>query len=166
MDYLSSVYVISGWTVGKYCIEKHRCGAHICQLTHFVICFRSVSSLKAKKSHHGMSQCSTVHTGVANWSTSCNKINKNSQRGVSLIWPSSDLSRRTEGVATFLRRGLTGFLYRRRRGHQSCLARKEPIPQRTAPAASSLHPTSATILLAIKVMGEALKSVLLKAHQR
>lgn len=64
------------------------------------------------------------------------------------------------------RGGLTGFLCRRRRGHQSCLARKEPIPQRTAPAAPSLRPTSAAILLAIKVLGEALKWVLLKAQQR
>lgn len=30
-------------------------------------------------------------------------------------------------------------------GHQSCQVRKEPIAQRTAPAASSLHPASATI---------------------
>lgn len=25
MDYFSSVNVISGWTVGKYCMWKHRC---------------------------------------------------------------------------------------------------------------------------------------------
>lgn len=43
-------------------------------------------------------------------------------------------------------------------GHQSCLARKEPIAQRTAPAASSLHPTSAAIPLAIKVMGGGFKT--------
>lgn len=62
-----------------------------------------------------------------------------------------------------LRRGLTG---EEEEGHQSCLARKEPILPRTAPAALSLQPASAAIPPAIKVMGEALKPVLLKAQQR
>lgn len=53
--------------------------------------------------------------------------------------------------------GVTRFIYRRRRGHQSCLARKEPIPRWTAPAASSLHPASATIPMPIKVMGGGFK---------
>lgn len=73
-------------------------------------------------------------------------------RGVCLKWPRSDLSHMTEGKhrrkewsGVVVRRveGWAGFLYRQRRsGDQSCLARKEPIPRRTAPAAQSLRPAS------------------------
>lgn len=97
-------------------------------------------SKEKKKSHHRKRHhVSSVHPVETVGPTSCDRINKNSQRGVSLIRPSGDLQYRTEGVVVV---GLTGFLWRHRRGHQSCLARKEPIPQRTAPAAPSLQPTS------------------------
>lgn len=110
---------------------------------HTPISAGSVSFLKVKKkkkSHHRKRHhVSSVHPVETVGPTSCDRINKNSQRGVSLIRPSGDLQYRTEGVVVV---GLTGFLWRHRRGHQSCLARKEPIPQRTAPAAPSLQPTS------------------------
>lgn len=54
--------------------------------------------------------------------------------------PSADLSLASLKVWQDFKEGLTG----EEEAHQSCLARKEPIAQRTAPAASSLHPTSAT----------------------
>lgn len=144
--------------------------AHIHLRTNYVICLRSVPFLKVKKVTTKTAR-HTVWLSIQLWPTvqwtEAESIKTPKVRGVPLIWPCSDLSRMTEGVATDgLRRGVTSFLCRRRRGHQSCLARKEPIPQWTAPAAPSLHPASATIPKPIKMRGEALKSVLLKAQQR